>query len=143
MKRGRPTKKLEARLAKIFELAKAGKTEEEISGIVGIGSRTLRHWKTEDWEFSATLKENKAMADQLVEASLFKSALGYDKVKKRISREGNEVEETEHYPPVPTSMIFWLKNRRPKRWRERVEVELSPPRKLIVQASDKQRLIDD
>ena len=25
---------------------------------------------------------------------------------------------TEHYPPDPTSMCFWLKNRRPDRWRD-------------------------
>jgi hypothetical protein len=29
----------------------------------------------------------------------------------------------EHYPPDTTACIFWLKNRQPQRWRDRVEVQ--------------------
>ena len=31
------------------------------------------------------------------------------------------------YPPDPTSMIFWLKNRQPEKWRDRVEYEKEVP----------------
>jgi hypothetical protein len=33
-------------------------------------------------------------------------------------------------PPDPTSMIFWLKNRRPESWRDKTEVEHSGGVKL-------------
>ena len=32
------------------------------------------------------------------------------------------VKTTKHYPPDPTSMIFYLKNRRPDRWRDKQEL---------------------
>lgn len=35
------------------------------------------------------------------------------------------VQTVKHYPPDPTSMIFWLKNRQPQDWRDKTEVELS------------------
>jgi hypothetical protein len=37
-----------------------------------------------------------------------------------MTRDGKTVEHkyTEYYPPDPTSMIWWLKNRRPDRWRD-------------------------
>src|SRR5271169_6087785 len=49
-------------------------------------------------------------------------ATGYSHpaVKVFMKRDGTTVEHkyTEHYPPDPTSMIWWLKNRRPDRWRD-------------------------
>ena len=37
-----------------------------------------------------------------------------------MTRDGKTIEHhyIEHYPPDPTSMIFFLKNRRPDRWRD-------------------------
>ena len=32
-----------------------------------------------------------------------------------------EVAYTEHYPPDTAACLFWLKSRRPDRWREKVE----------------------
>ena len=39
--------------------------------------------------------------------------------------DGTVVEYTEevHYPPDTVAMIFWLKNRRPDKWRDRQEIE--------------------
>jgi hypothetical protein len=34
---------------------------------------------------------------------------------------------TEHCPPDTTACIFWLKNRRPDLWREKVLTEVSGP----------------
>jgi hypothetical protein len=33
----------------------------------------------------------------------------------------------ERYPPDATSMIFWLKNRQPEKWRDRREDPTAPP----------------
>lgn len=125
---GRPSK-LPDRYEKIMDLAKQGKTDQQISDAIGISRRTLQHWKTNDWEFLLTLKENKAQADDLVEATLFQKATGYHlkKTKKEIDDNGEEkiVEAYEEIPPDTTAMIFWLKNRRPKEWRDKIENELS------------------
>lgn len=83
------------------------------------------------------LKKGKAPADIIVENSLYKSATGYYvtikkpmkiKTKKQLAGKGTiEEERVEYYdeeiyiPPNPTSQIFWLKNRRPDKWRDKPE----------------------
>lgn len=135
-KRGRPTKKnLPGMSAKIMDLAKEGKTNGQIAEIVGISERTLDYWKSMDWEFAALLKQNKAIADELVEASLFKRATGYTHTyeTEKPTKDGPvTVMETMHCPPDPTSMIFWLKNRRPEDWREKQESEFKSVQVLQV-----------
>jgi hypothetical protein len=37
----------------------------------------------------------------------------------------------EHYAPDVTAQIFWLKNRRPDRWREKQEIEHSGSVQII------------
>lgn len=97
---GRPTLFNENLTAKILELAKAGRTNEEIAEITGIAVSTLHLWMREKPEFLYALKQSKDAADGLVETSLFQNAVM-----------GNV-----------TAQIFWLKNRRPKEWREKQEV---------------------
>ena len=44
------------------------------------------------------------------------------------ANQGSKVEEVpyvEHVPPDIAAATFWLKNRRPKRWREKVDMEHS------------------
>lgn len=123
---GRPTLKNEQRVEKIMLLAKEGKTDEQMADIVGISKRTIDNWKVRDWEFSALLKENKQLADDMVEASLYKSAIGYEHrlLKEVATKEGVQtIEDAAYYPPNPTSAIFWLKNRKPKQWKDRVEIQ--------------------
>ena len=42
-----------------------------------------------------------------------------------MKRDGTTVEHKyiEYYPPDPTSMIWWLKNRRPVRWRDTQNID--------------------
>jgi hypothetical protein len=126
---GRPTKKSPERVAKIVELAREGKTTEEIAEIVGLNKRTIYEWMERDWQFSALLKENKGLADENVEVSLFKRATGYSHPEEKIfyDKKAGEVVRADtvmHYPPDPTSMIFWLKNRKPKEWRDKQDHDI-------------------
>ena len=125
---GRPSK-LPERVEKIMQLAREGKTDAQIADAVGVSTRTITLWKTQDWQFLLALKENKAMADDLVEATLFQKATGYTlkRKKKEIDHDGEEkvIETEEPIPPDTTAMIFWLKNRRPSEWRDKIENEHS------------------
>ena len=71
---------------------------------------------------------HKPVADARVERSLFERATGYtfESVKIFCNKDGEvtEVPVLEHVPPDPTSMIFWLKNRNPNKWRDKSEVEI-------------------
>ena len=43
---------------------------------------------------------------------------------------------TKHYPPDPTAAIFWLKNRQPDTWRDKVEVDQTVSGNIEVTFSD-------
>lgn len=145
-KRGRPTKFNDSVKEKILELAKQGKTDEEISEIIGICSRTLRNWKGAHSDFLPAIKESKAVADELVEASLFHRAVGYrHKATKFFQHEGCVITEDyiEQYPPDTKAAIFWLKNRQPEKWRDKAEVEHSGNLSLQAQLLNAIREVED
>ena len=90
-------------LLRIQGWAKDGLTEEQISHNMGINPATLWDWKRKYSKISNVLKVNKDIADRQVENALYKAAL-----------EGNT-----------TAMIFWLKNRKRKEWRDKQDIEHS------------------
>ena len=74
----------------------------------------------------------KEVVDIEVENALLKRALGYDYTEERVERshEGGKksiktVQTVKHIPPDTTAQIFWLKNRRPDRWRDKQQIEHS------------------
>lgn len=129
-RRGRPSKFSERLALRILDLARQGKTEEQIADLVGISRGTLQNWKGAHPDFLIALKASRRVADELVEAALFERACGYrhPAVKFFYDSESGAIvsqEYTEHYPPDTTACIFWLKNRNRKRWRDRQEKEHS------------------
>jgi hypothetical protein len=128
--RGRPTLYNEDMALKVLDLAVKGKTDLQIAKAVKINVDTLYTWKLEHPDFSEALKKAKEVADDAVEASLRQRALGYKhKAIKFFCHEGCIISEvyTERYPPDTTACIFWLKNRRPDRWRDVNRQEHSGP----------------
>lgn len=113
--------------------ARDGLTDEDIAHNIGISRSTLKEWKKNIPAISATLNTNKAIADIRVENALFKKATGCtvkEIVISKIKNPDGTVTETERtvereLPPDTTAGIFWLKNRKPKDWRDKQEVELS------------------
>lgn len=81
--------------------ARDGLTDEQIAKNIGIGERTLYEWKEKYPQISQSLKKGKEVVDYEVENALLSSALG-----------GNT-----------TAQIFWLKNRRPDKWRDKQKEE--------------------
>lgn len=127
-KRGRKTDFTQEKAHKIVELFKAGKTEEEVSRILGIHVNTLYNWKLKNAEFLWAVREAKEVADDLVEAALFTRAVGFEhKSVKIMSYEGHsfEHEYTERVPPDTNAAYIWLRNRRPEKWKEKSELEVS------------------
>lgn len=127
----RPTETVEERLEKrtfdfdkVEEMASYGLTEEQISQVIGITSETLNQWKKDDG-FLLALKKGKQKADARVIESLYHRATGYDHADIYFSQFQGTVTQTpytRHYIPDVTAQIFWLKNRQPKTWRDKVDV---------------------
>lgn len=124
MPNGRPTKynkEVEARAAKY---AKAGLTNEQIAELIEVNVDTIYEWQKVHPSFSEALKGAKTDSDDRVVRSLFERATGYEHFEDKMFLHRGEIiseRTTKHYPPDPTSMIFWLKNRRPDLWREKPE----------------------
>lgn len=83
--------------------ARNGLTNEQIASNMDIVVSTLWEWRKKSPKISNALKIGKNEADIQVENALYKAAL-----------EGNT-----------TAMIFWLKNRRSKEWRDKIQQEIT------------------
>ena len=109
-------------LLKIEGWARDGLTDEQIAHNMGISSSTLYEWKNTYSEISETLKRGKEVVDRLVENALLKRALGYEYEEVKEKYEYGEITERtvtkKQVVPDTTAQIFWLKNRKPKDWRD-------------------------
>ena len=79
--------------------AREGLTDAQIAHNIGINPATIYDWKNKYPEFANALKKGKEIVDFEVENALLKRALSGD----------------------TTAQIFWLKNRKPKLWRDKPE----------------------
>lgn len=130
MKRGRKTVYDKDKIIpKIIEYCKMGLTEAQMASNLGIVMSTLSCWKLKYKEISETLKAGKEEIDIQVENALFKRATGFETeetttiAKNSSNSQTTEIHKTKKLiPPDPTSMIFWLKNRQPKKWTDRKEI---------------------
>ena len=138
-KRGRPSLKTPDRVNKLLDLASKGMTDRQLSKTVGITPQCLNNWKKRDFEFFVSLNERKGQADKMVEASLLSRATGYDYTEEASTKDNGIVALQKHAPPDPTSMIFWLKNRQPKKWRDKVEVDGPPAVQMLVVAKGNEK----
>lgn len=109
--------------------ARDGLTDIQIAEKLGISKDTFYEYKKKYSDFSDSLKKGKEIVDYEVENALLKKALGYTITlkKEKVTKDGNVVEIKEEVlvPPDTTAQIFWLKNRKPKEWRETQEVAVS------------------
>lgn len=136
--------------------ARNGLTDEQIAHNIGITTTTLYDWKKKYPQFAEAVKRGKEVVDIMVENALLKSAMGYkfdEVVKERIfdyETETSKVVEvkrtTKEVAPNPTSLIFWLKNRQPEKWRDKknidAAVEVKNPFEGI-DTADIKKLIDE
>lgn len=132
--------------------AREGATNKDIAKNIGVSLQTLCEWQNRFPEILEALKKGKAPVDVKVENQLLKSALGYTvtvkepiKVKKKTIKVGVGTVEEEHIEyaerelyikPDITAQIFWLKNRKPEKWREKREVaaDVTDEVKVIIDA---------
>ncbi|MCA8251777.1 terminase [Burkholderia sp. AU31624] len=78
-----------------------GATDVDLARFFGTTDRTIRTWKLQHPEFAEALEQAKEVADAEVVGALYTNALA-----------GNV-----------TAQIFWLKNRQPAKWRDKVDHE--------------------
>jgi hypothetical protein len=120
---GRPTKYDPVTYPELaFKYCLLGADDAALARNFEVTEQTITNWKHEHPEFFASIKAGRDEADANVAHSLYHRAKGYSRKAEKIvfDKDGNELraEYIEHMPPDPTSMIFWLKNRRRTNWRD-------------------------
>lgn len=127
---GRPSAFKQEYCEQVEKLCRLGATDKEIADFFGVVESTVNKWKIDYPEFSESLKRGKALADANVADRLYQRAMGFEHDSEEIKvvsdgpGAGSSIERVpirKVYPPDTTAAIFWLKNRQPKKWRDKVE----------------------
>lgn len=125
---GRPTKYKPEYNVQVEKLCKLGATDIEIADFFEVDLATVNNWKKSEPQFFESIKRGKIVADTEVANSLYNRAKGYEYNTVKVFQFQGEpviVPVTEHVVPDTGAAMAWLKNRRPKDWRDRQEVEHS------------------
>ena len=125
---GRPTKYKEEFTEQAYKLCLLGATDKDMADFFDVDEATINRWKQSYPEFCKSLKEGKQQADAVIASRLFQRAFGYSHPEDKIFNNNGKpliVSTVKHYAPDTTAAIFWLKNRQPDKWRDRVETQHS------------------
>jgi len=143
-KGGAPTKYHERFNEEVFKLCLLGAIDKEIAEFFNIRESTLNNWKKKHLKFMESMRAGKTEADTEVAKSLYESAIGFEceeeiafKVKDGQHKEKiDKITIKKQMPPDYRSISFWLRNRRPEQFREKVDVEHAGEVEIV-------RIIDD
>ncbi len=140
--------------------AQLGATTYDLAIVFGVSKSTVDLWKVQHPDFSEALSAGKAVYDDAMAESFRTRAMGYDypSETKQVTKERlrgrliavKEVvtSKVEHVPGDAGAALSWLKNRRPKEWREKtdagveVNVNFSPEISRMI-AMNKRLISDD
>lgn len=123
---GRPTKYKPEYVKQAYNLCLLGATNEQLAAAFDVTTTTIDNWISGIPEFLGAIKAGREEADAKVVKSLYQRAKGYSHPDVHIAVSQGDVIKTEitkHYAPDTTACIFWLKNRRPKEWRDKQDIE--------------------
>lgn len=110
--------------------ARKGFNDEQIAEKLGISVAAYYKYQKDNIEFLEAIKRGKAPVDTAVENALLKRALGYEyeetSTEYERGKDGNPVavgtkRTKKTIPPDVGAIAFWLKNRRPDLWRDKID----------------------
>lgn len=123
--------------------AKDGLSDEQVAKNIGINRTTLYDWKKKYSDISDALKKGKEVADYEVENAMYKSAIGYfiEEEKTYVTVVDGiptkRLEKTKKWiAPNTAAQIFWLKNRRSDKWREKPEEDQGFGGRVVISEGD-------
>lgn len=127
---GRPTDYKPEYAEQAKKLCQLGATDIEMADFFGVDVRTIYRWKHNHDEFCQSQATGKDIADERVERSLYQRAVGYEQDEIKIFMPaGADAPVYAPYrakvAPDVSAAMFWLKNRRKDKWRDKQDVEHS------------------
>lgn len=137
---GRPSLYTPKMPKRAYRMALLGLTLDQMANAFGVDVSTVKDWMNAHNEFAAALNSGRDDADSKVAKSLFQRAIGYshNAVKIFLNKQGEPVTVpyVEHYPPDPIAAIFWLKNRQPGQWRDKIDHDVTVTGRLAKMDDD-------
>lgn len=132
MPAGRPTKYSPKYAEQAVALCEHGFTDQELADFFEVNIATLYRWKSAHPEFRDAIKSAGEVADERVERSLYQKAIGYEQDAVKVFMPAGAGEPV--YAPIrervaadTAAAIFWLKNRRKEKWRDKSETGFTDP----------------
>jgi DNA-binding XRE family transcriptional regulator len=134
VKAGRPSLYRREYDEQAYKLCLLGATDAKLADFFGVSEQTVNAWKTEVPTFLESITRGKEIADAEIAEALFHRAKGYSHDEEDIrtvalgAGGGSEIVKTptvKHYPPDTQAASLWLRNRQPKLWRDKVDMEHS------------------
>jgi len=104
-----------------------GATDIELAKAFSVSPSTWKTWVRAHPDLAEAVLDGRERADAAVAASLYHRARGYSHPDEMIvftdkrAGEFKKIPITRHYAPEVAACIFWLKNRQPALWRDRIE----------------------
>ena len=118
-----------ARQAK--KICELGGTLDDLADAFGVEPRTISSWQTHHTEFAEACRIGEERADDRVEQSMYRCAVGYEVIKSKVIKVGAEpviVEYREEVPPDVNAAILWLTARH-RNWK--VHRRIRPPKTIL------------
>lgn len=118
----------------LLKYARAGLTHNQMAELIGICRKTLNNKLDEDHQFKREFYHAKTIADVNVEESLYRGATGYTikQQEAKVVLDGKDlgshvelVEVEKHIPGDYNKQRLWLMNRRPDRFKDKQQLEVS------------------
>lgn len=125
---GRPTKYKPEYAHMALRHCLLGSDNAGLAALFKVDVRTISEWIDTIPEFSQAIYEGREGADAHIAASMYHRARGYSHPEQKVFNSNGEIithDTVKHYPPDTQAASLWLRNRHPKLWRDKQEVEHS------------------
>lgn len=96
----------------------------ECAAVFGVQAETVRNWMNQHPDFRQAIEDISFHLNLRVENALLKTACGCEYTEVKDS-EGFVTRTTKLVPGNVAAQKFWLTNRSPDRWKEKIEQELT------------------
>ena len=109
-----------------YKICLMGATAAKLGEVLDVEERTIKYWLDKHPAFRAAVNAGREAADAEIAASLYGRAKGFSmKTIKVMLVDGKPHQEeiVENFPPDTNAAKFWLMNRQPTMWREKMEVD--------------------
>lgn len=126
-----------------YNIALLGGTPKSLAEVLNVSEQTIYNWLKAHNDFHIAWYGGKDFADANVVKALYRRAVGYreEVEESRTDKDGNVLvsEKVLVFAPDVNAQMFWLKNRQPLNWKEKVEVKEEVPVAVIDHAEAEAR----